>query len=123
VQAIAYYLVVQRLRIEWVPGPAYVVQFLTHLAMERRGAASTQNQAFAAILWPYRDVLGSPLPRLEGIARARRSPRVPVVLTRDEVRRVIDQLSRVQRLMVLLLCGSGLRLRVGRQRAHFLKVF
>jgi len=55
-------------------------------------------------------VLGTPLPRLEKIVRARKLPRVPVVLTRSEVRRVLDQLGGIQRLMVLLLYGSGLRL-------------
>jgi integrase len=77
---------------------------------ERNVAASTQNQALSALLFLYRDVLGQDMPWLDDVVRARRSVRLPVVLTRDEVRAVIRQLRGTPRLMAILLYGSGLRL-------------
>ena len=91
-------------------GPEHVVAFLSHLATHGKVAASTQNQALAALLCLYRYVLEQPLPRLDGVARARKQPRMPIVLTREEILRVVSQLSGVVRLMSLLLYGSGLRL-------------
>ncbi|HEY2291706.1 MAG TPA: integron integrase, partial [Thermoanaerobaculia bacterium] len=84
--------------------------FLTHLAVERNVAASTQNQALSAILFLYREVLGRPLDELGRIAPARRPERLPTVLTRDEVRSLLEQLDGTPRLMAGLLYGSGLRL-------------
>jgi integron integrase len=84
--------------------------FLTHLAVDRNVAASTQNQALSAILFLYREVLGRPLEELGRIAPARRPDRLPTVLTRDEVRSVLEQLDGTPRLMAGLLYGSGLRL-------------
>ncbi len=84
--------------------------FLTHLAVDRNVAASTQNQALSAILLLYREVLGRPLDELGRIAPARRPERLPVVLTRDEVRSVLAQLDGTAWLMASLLYGSGLRL-------------
>lgn len=72
-------------------GPAAVGAFLSSLAVERKVAASTQNQALQALLFLYRHVLGRDLGMVEGIVRARRSQHLPVVLTRDEVRRVIRE--------------------------------
>lgn len=84
--------------------------FLTHLAVGRNVAASTQNQALSAILFLYRDVLGQQLPWLDGVTRAKKPQRLPVVLTQDEVQRVLSGLEGTHGLMVLLLYGSGLRL-------------
>jgi site-specific recombinase XerD len=72
-------------------------------------AASTQNQALSALLFLYRDVLDVDLPWLDGIVLAKRPHRLPVVLTRDEVRAVLQRLEGVPRLMACLLYGAGLR--------------
>jgi len=91
-------------------GAAEIVAFLSSLAEQRQVSASTQNQALSALLFLYRVVLKIELEGLEGIARARRSRRLPVVLTRDEVRRVLAQLEGPKWIMATLLYGSGLRL-------------
>lgn len=85
--------------------------FLTHLAVDRRVAAATQNQALAAILFLYKHVLAAPLGHVENIVRAKRPKHLPTVLTREEVQAVIDLLKGKPWLVVLLLYGSGLRLR------------
>ena len=90
-------------------GAPEVTRFLTSLAVEGHVAASTQNQALSALLFLYREVLGVGLPWLDGIVRARRPERLPVVLTRDEVRAVLQRLDGVPRLMACLLYGAGLR--------------
>lgn len=87
-----------------------VGQFLTHLAREGRVAASTQNQALSALLFLYKEVLRTEIGWLEGVERAHTPTRLPVVLTRAEVRRIIAHLSGMPRLMTSLLYGSGLRL-------------
>jgi integron integrase len=91
-------------------GAAEVEQFLSGLAVEGGVSASTQNQALAALLFLYRDVLGIDLPWLDGIVRARRPERLPVVLTRHEVAALLSKLAGRERLMAMLLYGSGLRL-------------
>lgn len=91
-------------------GADEVNAFLTHLAVDERVSATTQNQALAAILFLYRIVLGQPLPWIEDVVRAQRPERVPVVLTPEEVRAVLSQLSGPTRLVAQLLYGSGLRL-------------
>jgi integron integrase len=91
-------------------GPAEVRAFLGALAEQGRVSASTQNQALAAILFLYRDVLRARLPWLEGLEWAKGAKRVPVVLTRAEVARVLDGLSGAVRLVATLMYGSGLRL-------------
>jgi integron integrase len=91
-------------------GTDEVRHFLSHLANEGRVSASTQNQALSALLFLYREVLGVDLPFVEGIERAKRPARVPVVLTREEAARVLDRLSGTHHLMASLLYGSGLRL-------------
>ncbi|MFO0805072.1 MAG: integron integrase [Gemmataceae bacterium] len=83
--------------------------FLTHLAVEAKVAASTQNQALCALLFLYEHVLDKPLDRLE-IVRAQRPKRLPIVLTKPEVRAVLDELDGSHRLIGHLLYGSGLRL-------------
>ncbi len=90
-------------------GGPEVTSFLTSLAVDGHVAASTQNQALSALLFLYRDVLDVDLPWLDGIVRAKRPERLPVVLTRDEVRAVLQRLDGVPRLMACLLYGAGLR--------------
>jgi integron integrase len=92
-------------------GAGEVTSFLTHLARERSVAASTQNQALSALLFLYGDVLGRKLPWMDGIERAKRPVRVPVVLTEQEVRALLSQLEGTKWLMASLLYGAGLRLR------------
>ncbi len=84
--------------------------FLTHLAVERHVSASTQNQAFAALLFLYKQVLEIDPGLIEGAIRANRPKRLPVVLTKPEVQLVLGQLSGVPQLIARLLYGSGLRL-------------
>ena len=91
-------------------GAAEVTQFLTALAVREKVAASTQNQALSALLFLYREVLGVELPWLEDVVRAKRPQYLPVVLTRAEVRAVLERLDGVPRLMAILLYGAGLRL-------------
>lgn len=91
-------------------GGREVEAFLTRLATEGHVAAGTQNQALAALLFLYREVLGQALPWMDGVVRAKRPRRLPVVLTRDEVRRLLAQLSGREWLMAALLYGSGMRL-------------
>ncbi|MDR5683100.1 MAG: integron integrase [Armatimonadota bacterium] len=91
-------------------GEREVNAFLTHLAVSDRVAASTQNQALAALLFLYHSVLQHPLGRVEGVVRARRPRRVPVVLSRQEVSAILDGLDGTTRLVCALLYGSGLRL-------------
>jgi len=91
-------------------GEQEVMAFLRHLEEERRVAVATQGQAVAALLFLYRHVLARPL-RLEGhLPRARTPTRLPVVLTRSEVARVLGQLEGGYRLVGTLLYGSGMRL-------------
>ena len=87
-----------------------VSAFLTHLAMERRVAVSTQNQALGAIVFLYRSVLHMPLPELDGVVRARKPRNLPVVLSQSEVQRLLAHLSGSPALAASLLYGSGLRL-------------
>ena len=87
-----------------------VEEFLTHLAVERKVSASTQNQALSALLFMYRHVLGIELPWLEDVVRARDPIRLPVVLSQQEVRALLAQLTREVGLIAALLYGAGLRL-------------
>lgn len=87
--------------------------FLTHLAVEQNVAASTQNQALAALLFFYEHVLGQPLDRIDGVVRARKPKRLPVVLSRDEVQTVLSFLEGVPRLVGMLLYGAGPRITEG----------
>ncbi|MFI5345163.1 MAG: integron integrase [Elusimicrobiota bacterium] len=84
--------------------------YLTALATEAHVSASTQNQALNALLFFYEHVLGKKLGMLGGVIRAKRPERLPVVLSKEEVRRVFSHMSGVPRLMAMLLYGSGLRL-------------
>lgn len=91
-------------------GEREVVSFLTHLAVERRVSSSTQGQALAALLLLYRDVLDRPLEGLGPIPRGRAPTQLPVVLTQQEVQRVLAGLDGTVGLIGALLYGSGLRL-------------
>ena len=84
--------------------------FLTHLAVKDNVSASTQNQALSALLFLYRFVIGREVGSLVGVIRARKSKRLPVVMTRDEVRAVLDRLTGDKQLMASLMYGAGLRL-------------
>lgn len=92
-----------------VLGVAEVKTFLEYLAVRRNVAASTQTQALSALIFLYRDVLEQPL-ELGSFRRAKRPRYLPVVLTRDEVRALLDQLGGTHRLMASLLYGAGMRL-------------
>ena len=83
--------------------------FLSDLAVNGKVAAATQNQAYNALLFLYREVLGEAIAGIDAV-RADRPVRVPVVLTKDETRRVILAMSGTTQLVVKLLYGSGLRL-------------
>ena len=84
--------------------------FLSYLAVERKVAASTQNQALSAILFLYKEVLNLELEWVTDVVRAQRPKRVPVVFTREEAQAVLLRLSGTKWLMASLLYGSGLRL-------------
>lgn len=88
---------------------AEIEEFLTSLAVANRVSASTQNQALAAVLFLYRDVLEFDLPWLATVVRAKRPQHLPVVLTREEVKKVIARLRGTEWLIASLLYGSGMR--------------
>lgn len=83
-----------------------VGKFLTHLAVERQVSPGTQNQARNALVFMYRNVLERPLEELQGVVRAKRKQRLPVVLTVQEVRAVLKQLQGVYWLTTCLMYGS-----------------
>lgn len=91
-------------------GAAEVEAFLTHLAVEKNVTASTQNQALFALLFLYKEVLKVNLPWLDDFSPAKKQSRVPVVLTKTEVKLILDQLKGTNWLIANLLYGSGLRL-------------
>ena len=94
-------------------GGEEVNAFLTNLAVEGNVAAATQGQALSALLFLYKHVLNDPLPWMDDIVRARRPQRIPVVLTPEEVRALLEQMNGVPKLVALLLYGGGLRLLEG----------
>lgn len=94
-------------------GAAEVTAFLSDLAVRGNVAASTQNQALSAILFLYRDVLGVELPWMQDVIRAKRPRKLPVVLTRDEVQRLLVHVDGDSGLVVRLLYGTGMRLLEG----------
>ncbi|PYJ49789.1 MAG: hypothetical protein DME87_08360 [Verrucomicrobia bacterium] len=87
-----------------------VAQFLTHLARDMNVAASTQNQALSALLFLYKEVLKHEIGWLEKVERAKKPPKLPVVLSRSEVKEIFAHLKGGPKLMAGLLYGSGLRL-------------
>jgi site-specific recombinase XerD len=84
--------------------------FLTHLAVNEHVAASTQNQAFNALLFLYRQVLQMGALNIEGVERARHSRKLPVVFTKAEANAVIARMTGAPQLIAGLLYGSGLRI-------------
>jgi len=91
-------------------GEAEVSAFLSHLAVDKKVAASTQNQALSALLFLYKEVLKTPLDWIEGVQRAKRPSRLPIVFTREEVQAILRNLDGTKWLMASLLYGAGLRL-------------
>jgi integron integrase len=84
--------------------------FVTHLAVQNSIGASTQTQALSALMFLYRHVLRKPLPDLDTVIRAKRPGRLPSVLTRSEVRRILGRMNGTPRLVATLLYGTGMRL-------------
>ena len=91
-------------------GETEVNRFLSYLATQKNVAASTQNQALSAILFLYKNVLHKELGDFGNVVRAKRSRKIPVVFTKDEVRGILTNLTGEKQLMASLLYGSGLRL-------------
>jgi integron integrase len=91
-------------------GAPEITQFLTHLAVEGRVAASTQNQALNALVFLYKQVLKTQIGQLDQLVRAPQRRKLPVVLTREETEAVMAHLTPEHRLLASLLYGSGLRL-------------
>jgi integron integrase len=91
-------------------GESEINAFLTHLAVKERVAASTQNQALSALLFLYRHVLGRKIGDLGEVIRARKPKRMPVVMTREEVKAVLSNLTGDKWLMASLMYGTGVRL-------------
>jgi site-specific recombinase XerD len=91
-------------------GPEAVKEYLEYIAVERKVAASTQNQALNGLVFLYKHTLGEPIALIGDFTRAKRPKRLPVVLTRAEVGRLLEALTGTYRLMAGLLYGSGLRL-------------
>ncbi len=94
-------------------GGAEVEEFLSWLANERSVAVSTHKQALSALMFLYQKVLGVDLPWMNRIGRPRATPRLPVVLTTDEVARLLMRLDGVHRLLAQLLYGTGMRIMEG----------
>lgn len=107
------YILFHRKRHPQEMGEVEVNAFLTHLAVEKRVSASTQTQALCALVFLYRTVLDRELGELDGLVRARRRRRLPVVLTRDEVKRLLARLAGAEHLFFSLLYGTGMRLSEG----------
>ena len=87
-------------------GSEEITQFLTWLAVEKQVASNTQNLAFSSVLFLYREVLGKPIKNIDAV-RAKPFQKLPVVLTREEIRKIIPFLQGAYLLMVQLLYGSG----------------
>lgn len=90
-------------------GEEQINAFLTHLAVRGRVSASTQNQALSALLFLYRHVVGREVGDLGNVVRARKPTRLPVVMTRDEIKAVLGQLEGEKWLMASVMYGAGLR--------------
>ncbi len=92
-------------------GVAEIGEFLTYLATKQRVSASTQNQALCALVFLYKHVLKQEVGELEDVVRAKRRRRIPVVLTRDEVREILRHVDGLAWLVLTLLYGTGMRLK------------
>ena len=100
------YILFHRKRHPEEMGEDEIAQFLTHLAVEKNVAASTQNQALSALLFLYQQVLERKLDFIDKVERVQRPPKIPVVFTRAEARAVLARLKGDYRLMAHLLYGS-----------------
>jgi integron integrase len=87
-----------------------IARFLSSLATESRVSGSTQNQALNALLFLYHQVLGKEIGYVNGVVRAKKAPRLPVVLTRGEIQALLNYLNGSEKIMATLLYGAGLRL-------------
>jgi integron integrase len=94
-------------------GKDHIEKYLSHLTIDRNVAASTQNQALCGIVYLYKKVLGIDFGWLDDIARATKKPKLPVVLSKEEVSKVLNSLNGDIKLIVSLLYGGGLRLNEG----------
>ncbi|HEX8710102.1 MAG TPA: integron integrase [Pyrinomonadaceae bacterium] len=110
VRSIKRFILFHRKRHPAAMGVDEIRQYLSHLAVDGRVAPSSQNVELAALLFLYRQVLGRDLPSVEGIERAKQPRRVPTVLTREEVAKILARLSGTYHLMTSLLYGTGMRL-------------
>jgi integron integrase len=90
-------------------GEAHISDFLTHLAVQKKVASSTQNQAMCALVFLYREVLKKDIGDFENLIRAKKPHKLPVVFTREEVRQILLQLSGANWIMGQLIYGAGLR--------------
>jgi site-specific recombinase XerD len=90
-------------------GKSEVKQFLNYLAVERKVASSTQNQALNSLVFMYRHVLSQPIENMVGLVFAKRKVNIPTVLSKNEIRCILSQLSGIHWLLISLLYGSGLR--------------
>lgn len=90
-------------------GKKEIEAFLTHLAVDRQVAASTQNQALSAILFLYQKVLGHELDWLDSVTRAKRQKRLPVVLSRMEARQILAHIQGTNGIIARLLYDTGIR--------------
>ena len=91
-------------------GEPEITQFLTHLATDKNVSASTQNQALSAILFLYKEVLIQEVERINDVVRAKKPKRLPVVLTKAEVSRLLSHMDGTNQLVAKLLYGTGMRL-------------
>jgi integron integrase len=108
-QWIKRYVVFHKMSHPLEVGPDGLRPFLSHLANQRNVSASTQNQALAAVVFLYKHVLEIDLGELPDALRAKRGHHVPAVFTKEEARRILDQLAGRNRLIVALLYGTGMR--------------
>ena len=108
---IKYYIIFHNKRHPKEMGKVEIEQFLTYLAVEKKVSPTTQNQAFSAILFLYKEVLGVDMRdwNIQAL-RAKERKHIPVVLTKDEVSRVIENLTGIYQLIVSLMYGCGLRM-------------
>jgi integron integrase len=104
------YIKFHRLKHPEMMGVEEINRFLSSLARKGNVSSSTQNQALSAILFLYREVLDQEIPWVDGLVRAKRPRRLPVVLSRQEVQVVVGYLQGTTRLMAMLMYGAGLRL-------------
>jgi integrase len=110
-----FFIRFHRLRHPAEMGASEITAFSTYLAHDRQCSPSTHNQAFSAILFLYKDVLKQELPWMTEIGRPEKREHLPVVLTKDEVRELLQRFDGVYGLLARLLYGTGMRIAEGMQ--------